>query len=347
MAILLTVVVIGYPIAVYLSLGALEPRQVALVLFALVVLRLVSGGVAKLASHTRAFWLPIGSVVVVAATTTVWNHPLALLLAPALINAGLLASFGFSLFHGPCTVERFARLQNDHLNEDEIVYCRQVTWIWCAFFLLNGAFALWLALLGDLADWTLFTGLISYGLMATLFSLEFTYRQWRFRRYFGSPTDPFFRWIFPPHPERKSAANGLPADVSVHTHASSQTDDVGSPHLEPEELSRRHEPGHREEELRVPEDLACWPGHFPVFSIVPGVLQLHWVIERIEQWIDGPANLARIEALKFRKPLLPGQHFTLSIEADENCRRFRFEFASCDEIFSVGRIVLEESGEEV
>jgi 3-hydroxymyristoyl/3-hydroxydecanoyl-(acyl carrier protein) dehydratase len=37
--------------------------------------------------------------------------------------------------------------------------------------------------------------------------------------------------------------------------------------------------------MRVPLELDCWPGHFPNWSVVPGVLQLDWVIEIIAKWL--------------------------------------------------------------
>ncbi len=98
-------------------------------------------------------------------------------------------------------VERFARSQVDDLSLAEVHYCRRVTQVWCGFFFANGSTALYLALVRDIESWTLFTGLISYVLIGTLFGCEYIYRQWRFRRYLGAFTDPLLKWFFPPRSE--------------------------------------------------------------------------------------------------------------------------------------------------
>jgi len=64
--------------------------------------------------------------------------------------------------------------------------------------LANGSIALWLAVWGTARAWAVYTGAIAYLLMGILFAAEYTYRQWRFRRYLGAPTDVLFRWLFPP-----------------------------------------------------------------------------------------------------------------------------------------------------
>ena len=56
------------------------------------------------------------------------------------------------------------------------------------------------SLAASLEVWTLYTGLVSYLLIGTLFAIEFVYRHWRFRRYLGAPTDALLRRIFPPRP---------------------------------------------------------------------------------------------------------------------------------------------------
>ena len=60
-------------------------------------------------------------------------------------------------------------------------YTRRVTQAWCLFFLFNALTAAGLALWAPLAWWTLYTGVIAYGLMGLLFAGEWLVRQ-RVRR---------------------------------------------------------------------------------------------------------------------------------------------------------------------
>ena len=65
-------------------------------------------------------------------------------------------------------------------------------------------------------------------------------------------------------------------------------DPLSSASLDPELLSVREFGDRQEHELRVPNQLGCWPGHFPGASIVPGVVQVRWVVRVIERWIGKP-----------------------------------------------------------
>ena len=89
----------------------------------------------------------------------------------------MLGLFGLSLKIGPPMVERLARLREPHLPPKAIVYTRQVTVVWCVFFLCNGLLAAALTLWAPLSWWMLYTGLISYGLMGLLFAIEWLIRQ--------------------------------------------------------------------------------------------------------------------------------------------------------------------------
>jgi uncharacterized membrane protein len=126
------------------------------------------------------------------------NDPRSLFLVPALVNLSLLATFGATLWKGPSLVETLARLQTEELSPAEIAYCRSVTRLWCGFFLLNAAAIAAFALWGTAAQWTAYTGLVSYLLVGLLFASEYVYRHYRFRRYLGAPTDALLRRLFPP-----------------------------------------------------------------------------------------------------------------------------------------------------
>jgi uncharacterized membrane protein len=89
----------------------------------------------------------------------------------------MLSLFGMSLMRGMPMVERLARLTDPELPDIAIRYTRQVTQIWCLFFLFNGLIATGLTLWAPLSWWTLYTGLIAYGLMGILFAGEWLVRQ--------------------------------------------------------------------------------------------------------------------------------------------------------------------------
>ena len=107
----------------------------------------------------------------------VFNSPALLRWYPVLISGFMLCLFGLSLRLGPPIIERLARLREPVLPDIAIVYPRQVTKVWCLFFLLNGLVAASLTLWAPLSWWTLYNGLIAYGLMGLLFAIEWLIRQ--------------------------------------------------------------------------------------------------------------------------------------------------------------------------
>jgi uncharacterized membrane protein len=120
-----------------------------------------------------------------------------LLSLPSLVSFGFLWVFGRTLSMQQTFVEKIARSQVPDLSEPEIKYCRSVTQIWCAFFLLNALLGLALAGWASPKAWALYTGLIVYLLIGLLFAVEFVVRKYLFRRYGDSLLDRFMERIFP------------------------------------------------------------------------------------------------------------------------------------------------------
>jgi uncharacterized membrane protein len=191
---------VAYPFAIYAALHGLGPRSVALCFAAIVALRAALTWRRARREDLRRLLVPALLLGLVPAGTLLAGDPRFLLLVPALVNGALLVSFGRTLFGGPTLVESFARMQVGDLPEDEVLYCRHVTLVWCAFFAVNGAVSLWLARRGDLAAWTLYTGGISYLLVGLLFASEFLVRCFRFGRYEGTLVEPLFRRLFRARP---------------------------------------------------------------------------------------------------------------------------------------------------
>ncbi|MFI5317001.1 MAG: hypothetical protein ACHQ6T_14975 [Myxococcota bacterium] len=198
MAVLQALLLIAYPLLVYVALGFAPPRAIALCTLALLAARAALGSRARLAALLRVF-APVGAAFAAASLVSLFsNDPLWLLLAPALLNAALLAVFASSLWRRQSAIEILARAQVGTLSEGEVTYCRRVTLVWCVFFAANGALCAALALAGSREAWALYTGLAAYLLMGLLFACEYVYRHWRFRRYVGGPVDPVLRRLFPP-----------------------------------------------------------------------------------------------------------------------------------------------------
>ena len=113
--------------------------------------------------------------------------------------------------------------------------------------------------------------------------------------------------------------------------------------LEPEILAERIDAKRAERELRVPETLACFPGHFPGQPIVPGVVQLDWAMSLAARWLGGAPWPRAIEALKFKSPLLPGQRVTLALARESDAGAVRFQVAQGETVYSLGRLVFEDA----
>ena len=101
---------------------------------------------------------------------------------PALVNLFFLVLFGHTLFAGPSMVYRFATLKDKSIaispyRKKIAAYCRNVTLVWCCFFIVNGTIAL-LSVYGDsYRFWALYNGCIAYILMGLLFVGEFIVRK--------------------------------------------------------------------------------------------------------------------------------------------------------------------------
>lgn len=100
-----------------------------------------------------------------------------LLFYPVVINALLLAVFGASLWSPMPLVERLARLNEPQLSAAGIRYTRNVTRVWCVFFVANGGIALFTALHGNMALWSLWNGALSYLAIGALMGGEWLLRQ--------------------------------------------------------------------------------------------------------------------------------------------------------------------------
>ena len=170
LAAVLLAVRLAYPVVVYLALGHVSPRWIALLLVALALAR---------AWVTReSFWLGAAALAAVLASASFlgdrWGP---LKLYPALVNLVMLGLFAMSLWRGPTVVERLARMRETNFPPAAIAYTRRVTQVWCGFFVVNGLIAVATALWASAAVWALYNGLLSYAAMGLLMGGEWLVRR--------------------------------------------------------------------------------------------------------------------------------------------------------------------------
>lgn len=198
--------VVLYPIAIWVGLTHFSTRAVGL----WILLLLVPSIALRFRRASRedlnvALRVPL-AVLLVVLLGVLFDDPRFVLAMPVLINVVLLVTFGASLGSERTIVERFARMQEVRRQGSERIafsdaqraHCRQVTWAWCGFFVLNGAVAAGLALAAPLSWWAAYTSGVAYALMGALFIVEYLVRQYRFRRYGAGLHDRLLSRILPP-----------------------------------------------------------------------------------------------------------------------------------------------------
>ena|SRR6266436_775338 len=90
--------------------------------------------------------------------------------------------------------------------------------------------------------------------------------------------------------------------------------------------------------LVVPEALLYFCGHFPGFAILPGVVQLDWAIQYGRHHFALGGVFASTIRIKFRKPIRPHHHLTLSIKYVRSRNCIYFDYADAEGACSSGQI---------
>ena len=97
-------------------------------------------------------------------------------LYPVLVSLAFLVFFAFSL-KNEAVITKIARLKEPDLDEKGMIYTRNLTKIWCAFFVFNATLSLALALIDDKLSWSVYSGAVPYVLMGALFFGEILFRK--------------------------------------------------------------------------------------------------------------------------------------------------------------------------
>ncbi|HEY4294154.1 hypothetical protein [Luteibacter sp.] len=181
----LVLVVVGvlYPFIVYFGTDHVSTPVFGLILGALWLVRAPA-----LLRQPGGRWM-LGITLVYCAVLAFGGGEHLLRWYPSLICGLLLAAFGLSLKFGPPIIERIARVTEPDLPPVAVRYTRRVTWVWVAFFALNGMASGLLAEWGPLSWWTFYNGILAYSVMGALFIGEWILRQRLRRRINKAPMD--------------------------------------------------------------------------------------------------------------------------------------------------------------
>lgn len=183
------IVGLTYPLIIWYGLTHLRPRQMALFILAILLPLAVRRFYRAQSAQRWVVAQAPAAAISLMLVSAILDDARFILALPVLVNILFLLSFSRTLSTQPMA-ERYARMVHADLSAAEIQHCRQVTVIWCCFFVVNGIAAAALALFAPFAWWAVYTGIIGYALMGLLFIAEYLVRISRFGRRRGTPRPP-------------------------------------------------------------------------------------------------------------------------------------------------------------
>ena len=104
---------LAYPLVIFFGIQYLQPRYVALLLAMLLIIRWRNEAKNLLSGMSKIYVTVFAALLLAVVLTTITNNETLLRLYPALVNAGMLFIFGYSLKFPPSIIERFANTTTD------------------------------------------------------------------------------------------------------------------------------------------------------------------------------------------------------------------------------------------
>lgn len=89
--------------------------------------------------------------------------------------------------------------------------------------------------------------------------------------------------------------------------------------------------------LSVPEELAYLEGHFSGHPIVPGIVQLHWVVNLSKEIWGITGEIEEVSQIKFSKLMRPLEGFDLKIEHNFKDSLIKYSYKNNENQYSSGR----------
>lgn len=91
--------------------------------------------------------------------------------------------------------------------------------------------------------------------------------------------------------------------------------------------------------LLVQPELHYFPNHFPNYPLLPGVVQLDWVIHFGREILQATGEFCRMDNIKFQAIIQPAQKLNLHLQwhAENGCLEFAYRLD--ETTFSSGTVV--------
>lgn len=90
----------------------------------------------------------------------------------------------------------------------------------------------------------------------------------------------------------------------------------------------------------VPLELCYFPGHFATFPLVPGVIEVQWVVDLAKQVGLLSKPIYQIENLKYQNFIRPNDTVRVQLRYDEVKAKIYFSLSVLDHSCAVGRIII-------
>ncbi|CAM2822726.1 hypothetical protein CWB60_06200 [Pseudoalteromonas sp. S327] len=164
-----------YPFIVYIGLTRFNSYLLTMILLTLLIIRLWLSKplLAKMP------WIKPASLLGILAIglSKTMGSDFGIRLYPVIVNTVMFFVFAYSLYKGPSIIETFARITEPKLDKRAISYTKNVTKIWCVFFVFNASIALYTSVFTSLDVWAFYNGFIAYIIMGVLFAVEWLVRK--------------------------------------------------------------------------------------------------------------------------------------------------------------------------
>ena len=170
-----------YPLMVYIAVTRWSARMAGIVVVLGGLFTLLTNLTGRQGKEPLRMALPLLPAILLGTTTAFLNDERFLLVAPVIASLFFFAVFAMSLRPGEeSMIEQFALAIRGSLDDARRRHCREVTAVWCAFFLLNAVVAALLASYAPLGWWAAYTGGLAYVAIGAVFAWDFWLRRRRF-----------------------------------------------------------------------------------------------------------------------------------------------------------------------